>query len=715
MANIPIRDISTTGVPASGSFIVFDDGTMKKATVGSMADAVRPVASEGEATAGSENTKVMTALRTSQYVAAQIGVSLASKAQGDLANTALQPSNIGVWVQGYDTDLAALAGLTSAADRLPYFTGSATASLATFTAFARSLVDDADATTARATLGVVIGTDVQGHSATLDAVSGVNTGDQTITLTGDVTGSGTGSFTTTIGATKVTSSMLNADVFSTAHSWSGVQTFTNPVVGTQTPGDNSTKAASTAFVQSAVAAAGGGDLLSTNNLSDLTDPVAALDNLGITDLSMVPSASSVQATEVADFANDKYWLDGRNYPSLMAWLAAGDSSFSRASTALKQDNSGRYFKVVANAPRIISDGSGTQKGVLIEGTVTNRCPYSETFTDAGWTKTGCSFVADTTITTPDGTRYATGGLSLKMVEDSSNGQHTFYRQCVTVADVAHTVSIFVKAGTRNKGFLYFVQSSIGCYVSFDLGAGTVGTPTVMSTGTAISASIKAFAGGWYRISLAGKVGAGATGGYIQVLMANASGLGTYTGDGSSYMYVWGAQVEASVPATSYIPNYDATTKTRNAEYLYRYLPSQPAAFTKIIKGRTQTMIPSNIALLIHIDDGTEANDFEVYRDTNGHLYLQLRKDWDDQGTLDLGLVANDTDFTIAFRGSSAGIAASLNGGAVVSDASVAWPSTLVVERYGVNATEDRFWNSTIAYQATIPVAASDSELQALSA
>jgi hypothetical protein len=94
----------------------------------------------------------------------------------------LELDNINAVKQPIDADLTCLAALASAADKLPYFTGVGTCATTDFSSFIRTLIDDANATTARATLGLIIGTDVQAFDSDLFALaSTASTGLYTVT------------------------------------------------------------------------------------------------------------------------------------------------------------------------------------------------------------------------------------------------------------------------------------------------------------------------------------------------------------------------------------------------------------------------------------------------------------------------------------------------------------------------------------------------------
>jgi hypothetical protein len=189
-------------------------------------------------------------------------------------------------------------------------------------------------------------------------------------------------------------------------------------------------------------------------------------------------------------------------------------------------------------------------GLLIEEQRTNLLLQSQTFDSASWSKIGATVTANTT-TAPDGTTTAD-----TLVEDTSTGVHIAFQAGSFVAGTTYTITVFAKAGTRTRLNMINV-GGVSYEGNFDLLTGTVISSPL---GTA---SITAAGNGWYRCQMTSTAGATASGN-VQFRLVSSGTTTSYTGDGTSGLFLWGAQLEAGASATSYIPTV-ASQVTRSAD------------------------------------------------------------------------------------------------------------------------------------------------------
>ena len=205
---------ATTSDIAEGSNLYFLDARAQAAITGGASTIVTSNLTASRALLSDGSGKVGVSAVTSTELSYLTGVSSAIQTQ---LNTK----------QPLDATLTALAGSVTAPDTMIYFSGLDTATVTSLTAYGRSIIASADASAARTTLGLAIGTDVQAYDADLGAIATLSgttgflkktaantwsldtntylTGNQTITLSGDVTGSGATGIAVTLANSGVTS------------------------------------------------------------------------------------------------------------------------------------------------------------------------------------------------------------------------------------------------------------------------------------------------------------------------------------------------------------------------------------------------------------------------------------------------------------------------------------------------------------------------------
>ena len=191
--------------------------------------------------------------------------------------------------------------------------------------------------------------------------------------------------------------------------------------------------------------------------------------------------------------------------------------------------------VLIDLPRINYDANGENGSLLLEPSRQQLLQYSEYF--GGWTQLNIT-TTDNSTTSPEGLQNAA-----KLVASSGNSNKVIF-QVITAN--TYTASVFAKKGEFEG--LVIATGTVGAFFNLNTNsyrADYQSAPT--------SYDIEDYGNGWHRYSIT-FTQSGSNNLYIGP-NDNVSTSLAITGDGTSGIYIFGAQLELGSYATSYIPNH----------------------------------------------------------------------------------------------------------------------------------------------------------------
>jgi hypothetical protein len=190
----------------------------------------------------------------------------------------------------------------------------------------------------------------------------------------------------------------------------------------------------------------------------------------------------------------------------------------------------------------------------------------------------------------------------KLVESATTSAHSMYKAGITVISGSNYAnSIYAKGTERILQLVYSGTGITSGYCNFDLSDGTIG-----NNSSIVDFNVNPSIDGWYRIDIIGlTTGTSINIEFLLVQSKTSAKYQSYLGDGTSGIYIFGAQLETGSTATSYIPT-NGTSATRNADVIS---VTTPAGVTEIaeyyVNGDSTHILPIPVTYTIANDSITK--------------------------------------------------------------------------------------------------------------
>ena len=296
----------------------------------------------------------------------------------------------------------------------------------------------------------------------------------------------------------------------------------------------------------------------------------------------------------------------------------GDFTVDRNSTKYVLGSGGTIISYATDEPAFEFNADGSYKGLLVEPAATNICLQSEDISTT-WSPNNAT-PTQSTEETPDGD---TTNKYIKLVDDGGGGTgFVDVRQSITglTGGAKYTASVFIKADGLSFAKLEAKQydGATSGIQHFELsGSGSLGTASNLD-----DSKIEAYPNGWYRCSITWTQGASDTSFFFQINPADSISNSNIPLDGTSSIFVWGAQVEEGPIATSYIP-----TTTGNVQ---RVKDDITLGSASSLIGQTEGTLYVEVdwrlatgtnQYILSANDGTSTNRFVIFATSSNELRM----------------------------------------------------------------------------------------------